>query len=42
MTFEALRTPDDRFEARVLRIRTVVGADSGTVRVTLEVQARGQ
>jgi len=33
--------PEERFEAEVLRIRPVVDADSGTVRVTLEVQARG-
>ena len=33
--------PEERFEAEVLRIRPVVDADSGTVRVTLEVKARG-
>jgi len=32
--------PDERFEAEVLRIRPVVDAESGTVRVTLQVQAR--
>jgi membrane fusion protein (multidrug efflux system) len=34
--------PEQRFEAEVLRIRPVVDADSGTVRVTLQVQARGR
>ena len=34
--------PDERFEARVLRISPVVEAATGTVRVTLEVSARGR
>jgi hypothetical protein len=34
--------PDERFEARVLRISPVVEAATGTVRVTLEVSAKGR
>lgn len=34
--------PGERFPARVLRVRPVVDADTGTVRVTLEVEARGK
>lgn len=34
--------PDERFEARVLRISPVVDATTGTIRVTLEVRARGK
>lgn len=34
--------PDERFAARVERISPVVDADSGTVKVTLEVEARGK
>ena len=40
MTFEAW--PDERFEASVLRISPVVDATTGTVKVTLEVEARGR
>ncbi len=34
--------PDERFEARVLRISPVVQAATGTVRVTLQVAAKGR
>lgn len=34
--------PDERFEAEVLRIRPVVDAATGTVRVTLAVSGRGR
>jgi membrane fusion protein (multidrug efflux system) len=34
--------PDERFEARVLRISPVVESATGTVRVTLEVSAKGR
>jgi len=34
--------PDERFEARVLRISPVVEAATGTVRVTLQVSAKGR
>jgi membrane fusion protein (multidrug efflux system) len=34
--------PGERFEARVLRVSPVVDSTTGTVRVTLEVQGRGQ
>jgi len=34
--------PNERFEAKVLRISPVVDAGTGTVRVTLEVEARGR
>jgi len=34
--------PDDRFEADVLRISPVVDPGTGTIKVTLEVQARGK
>ncbi len=34
--------PGERFEARVLRLSPVVDAASGTVKVTLEVDARGK
>ena len=34
--------PGERFTARVLRIRPVVEAETGTVKVTLEVEARDQ
>lgn len=40
LTFEAW--PDERFTAQVLRIRPVVDAATGTVRVTLDVEARGR
>jgi RND family efflux transporter MFP subunit len=40
LTFEAW--PDERFEASVLRISPVVDATTGTVKVTLEVEARGR
>jgi len=40
LTFEAW--PGERFTAEVLRIRPVVDAATGTVRVTLDVDARGQ
>jgi membrane fusion protein (multidrug efflux system) len=40
LTFEAW--PDERFEASVLRISPVVDAATGTVKVTLEVDARGR
>ncbi len=40
LTFEAW--PDERFTAEVLRIRPVVDAATGTVRVTLDVDARGK
>ncbi len=34
--------PEERFPARVLRVRPVVDAATGTVRVTLEVETRGR
>ncbi len=34
--------PDDEFAARVLRIRPVIDAQTGTIKVTLEVSARGK
>lgn len=34
--------PDERFQASVLRISPVVDATTGTIRVTLEVRARGK
>ena len=34
--------PGERFSARVLRIRPVVDADTGTIEVTLQVKARGK
>lgn len=34
--------PDERFEARVLRLSPVVDAATGTVKVTLEVEAAGK
>lgn len=34
--------PGERFEARVQRIRPVVDAETGTVRVTLEIDAQGR
>jgi membrane fusion protein (multidrug efflux system) len=34
--------PDERFEARVLRLSPVVDAATGTVKVTLEVEAQGK
>jgi membrane fusion protein (multidrug efflux system) len=34
--------PDERFEASVLRVSPVVEAATGTIRVTLEVSARGK
>ena len=34
--------PGERFEARVLRISPVVDATTGTIRVTLQVRARGK
>ncbi len=34
--------PDERFDARVLRLSPVIDAASGTVKVTLEVDARGK
>jgi RND family efflux transporter MFP subunit len=34
--------PDERFPAKVLRVSPVVEAATGTIRVTLEVDARGQ
>lgn len=40
LTFEAW--PDERFTAEVLRIRPVVDAATGTVRVTLDVNAQGR
>lgn len=40
ITVEAWR--GERFSARVLRIRPVVDADTGTIEVTLQVKARGQ
>jgi RND family efflux transporter MFP subunit len=40
LTFEGW--PDERFEASVLRISPVVDATTGTVKVTLEVEARGR
>ncbi len=40
LTFEAF--PAKRFEARVLRISPVVDAATGTVKVTLEVEAQGR
>ena len=40
LTFEAW--PGERFTAAVLRIRPVVDAATGTVRVTLDVDARGK
>ena len=40
LTFEAW--PDERFTAEVLRIRPVVDAATGTVRVTLDVDAQGR
>lgn len=40
LTFEAW--PDERFDATVLRIRPVVDAATGTVRVTLDVEGRGR
>jgi membrane fusion protein (multidrug efflux system) len=40
MTFEAW--PDERFTASVLRISPVVDATTGTVKVTLEVEAQGR
>ncbi len=40
ITVEAWR--GERFSARVLRIRPVVDADTGTIEVTLQVKARGK
>jgi membrane fusion protein (multidrug efflux system) len=40
LEFEAFK--DDRFEAAVLRINPVVDAATGTIKVTLAVQARGK
>jgi RND family efflux transporter MFP subunit len=34
--------PEERFPARVLRVRPVVDAATGTVRITLEVETRGR
>jgi len=34
--------PEERFSARVLRVRPVVDAATGTVRITLEVETRGR
>ncbi len=40
LTFEAW--PGERFQAMILRIRPIVDAATGTVKVTLEVDARGR
>ncbi len=40
LTLEAW--PEERFPARVLRVRPVVDSATGTVRVTLEVETRGR
>jgi RND family efflux transporter MFP subunit len=40
LTLEAW--PEERFSAKVLRIRPVVDAATGTVKVTLEVESRGR